>query len=139
MRIDVTLTFEDSWRVGSGQAAGRHLDDLVRSDGLGLPFVPGSTLRGLVADALRRLARALEIEVCDGTLSPGDGEPPGTLCGVTREGPPCPLCVLTGSNRREGAVSLEPARLLLEAQGGALSSPEERRRLGELALAVPDS
>ena len=137
MQIDVTLVFERSWRVGSGQAAGRHLDDLVRSDGLGLPFVPGSTLRGIVADAIRRIARALGIDVCDGTLTRREGEPLGRLCGVTRKGPPCPLCVLAGSNHREGSVAFEPARLVIEGSNGPLATPEERRQLGKVAVAVP--
>lgn len=136
MHADFTLVFERSWRIGSGQAAGRHLDELVLTDGNGLPFVPGSTLRGLVADAVRRLAGGLGLEVCDGTLTRQEGEPLGRLCGVNREGA-CPLCVLTGSNFREAAVEFEPARLALGGDGAAGSEPEGRRRLAGVAAAVP--
>lgn len=136
MHVDLTLVLDRSWRIGSGQAAGRHLDDLVRCDEYGFPFIPGSTLRGLVADALRRLALALDVGVCDGTLTRSQGQPLGQLCGVTRQGT-CPLCVLTGSNHREAAVAFEPARLLLGRNGERLFDPEDRRRLGDLAASVP--
>src|SRR5947209_2815791 len=53
MHVDYEIRFEESWRVGSGEAAGPFLDSVVRRDGYGLPFVPGTTVRGLVADALR--------------------------------------------------------------------------------------
>lgn len=137
MHLDLTLVFERSWRIGSGQAAGRHLDELVRTDGRGLPFVPGSTLRGLVADAARTLAGALGMELCDGTLTRGEGKLLGRLCGVTPGDGMCPLCVLTGSNFREGAVAFEPARLVLGGGGEAEARPEDRRRLAEAAATVP--
>lgn len=137
MHVDLTVVFERSWRIGSGQAAGRHVDDLVRCDGNGLPFVPGSTLRGLVSDAARRLAGTLGIEVCDGTLTRGEGRLLGRLCGVSPGDGMCPLCILTGSNHRPAAVSFEPARLVLGRDDERIGGQAERRRVAEVALGVP--
>jgi CRISPR-associated protein Csx10 len=137
IQLDIVLAFDRSWRVGSGEAAGRHLDDLVRRDGHGLPFVPGTTLRGLVADAVRRLAEVVGEPVCHGTARRRDNGTLGKLCGVTRKGPPCPVCVLTGSNHRPAAVDFGPGRLILSHDGRRLWEPHDRERLAEAAVRVP--
>ncbi|HET9211219.1 MAG TPA: RAMP superfamily CRISPR-associated protein, partial [Thermoanaerobaculia bacterium] len=136
MRIDYTIVFDRSWRIGSGEAAGRHLDSLLRRDALGLPFVPGSTVRGLARDAARRLARALAIEVCDGTLGEDQGAA-GRLCGVNRSGL-CPLCALFGSPHREPGVGWGPARIVLAGAGGPVWEGEARSTLAQEAAQVPN-
>nr|HRC85240.1 RAMP superfamily CRISPR-associated protein [Thermoanaerobaculia bacterium] len=117
MEIHYTLSFAEPWRVGSGEAAGAWLDGQVRRDGRGLPFVPGTTVQGLAADALGRLLGALGLESCERSTGRrterGQQGPPGSLCGVTREGT-CPFCALFGSNFHPGAVLWGPARLALE-------------------------
>jgi CRISPR-associated protein Csx10 len=136
VRIDYTIVFDRSWRIGSGEAAGRYLDSLVRRDALGLPFVPGSTVRGLTRDAIRKLAKTLSIAVCDGTVARREDDSLGSLCGVDREGL-CPLCALTGSPHHEPAVSWGPARLVLGGAGGPVWKDRERRALAEEAKKVP--
>ncbi len=134
VRIDYTIHFDRSWHIGSGEAAGRYLDSLVRRDALGLPFVPGSTIRGLVRDAVRKLAEALAIDVCDGTLTRRDGSL-GSLCGLGREGL-CPFCALTGSPHRESLVAWSPARLVLLGGAGPVWQQADREELAREAVKV---
>lgn len=136
MEIDYTLVFAEGWRIGSGEGAGRHLDSLVRRDGLGLPFVPGSTVRGLARDAVRQLAKALSIEICDGTLARRKDGSQGRLCGLTFEGP-CPLCALAGSTHLEPRVRWGPARLRLAGAQGEVWRSAERATLAREAGVVP--
>lgn len=137
MEIDYTIRFEQPWRVGSGEAAGPFLDVRVRRDGCRLPFLPGTSLQGLVRDAVQRLCTRLGVATCDGTLTrDGDG-PPGTLCGVTRPGW-CPLCRLTGSPHREGAARFGAAEAILGGgDGKPLDDPEIRQQLAREAESVP--
>ncbi|MFN7961573.1 MAG: RAMP superfamily CRISPR-associated protein [Thermoanaerobaculia bacterium] len=132
MEIHYTLSFAEPWRVGSGEAAGAWLDGQVRRDGRGLPFVPGTTVQGLAADALGRLLGALGLESCERSTGRrterGQQGPPGSLCGVTREGT-CPFCALFGSNFHPGAVLWGPARLALEGAAGAEPTAEAQRAL----------
>jgi CRISPR-associated protein Csx10 len=137
MRIDYEIHFKESWRVGSGEAAGPFLDSVVRRDGHGLPFVPGTTLRGLVADALRVLCASLRVPACDGTVGRDDpSQAPGELCGVTRDGL-CPLCALTGSPHRESELRWGAARVRLTAGGRELEDPDARRALAREADGAP--
>ncbi len=114
MRIAIRLQLLAPWRVSSGEGGGAFVDSLVRKDPAGLPFVPGSTLRGLTRDALRILTQLLGIETCAGSLEQRDGGA-GTLCGIRprRQGSglPCPLCALIGSPFIEPEVAWQPARL----------------------------
>lgn len=58
------------WHVGTGSGRGGHLDAVVRRDELGLPLVPGRSLKGLLRDAVCK-AHALGWY--------GDAEDPSTL------------------------------------------------------------
>lgn len=131
MEIDYKIVFEESWSVGSGEASGSVLDAVVRRDGDGLPFVPGTTLRGLARDAVRDLAQILGEDLCSGTLTRTDGDL-GDLCGVTRKGTPCLHCTLFGSPQREGKVSWGPARQRLP-----VTLPKGRKAFAEQASLVP--
>jgi len=137
VHVDYEIHFQESWRVGSGEGAGPFVDSLVRRDGHRLPFVPGTTLRGLVVDALRDLCDALGVELCRGTVERRDEDsPPAALCGVTREGL-CPICAIAGSPHRPGSVGWGAARLLLTSAGGMVERPEHRRELAEAAAQTP--
>lgn len=136
MHLDYTIRFDQPWRIGSGEAAGPFLDERVRRDGFGLPFLPGTTLQGLVVDAVRRLCRLLDVTTCAGTL---EREPGGgllrDLCGVNRQDR-CPVCALAGSPHREGLARFGAAEALLSAGGRPVEDPEDRRRVAGEAGAV---
>lgn len=42
------------WHVGTGSGRGGHLDAVVRRDELGLPLIPGRSLKGLLREAVRK-------------------------------------------------------------------------------------
>lgn len=46
------IHFYSDWHCGSGLAAGADVDALVIKDKLGMPFIPGKTIKGLVREAL---------------------------------------------------------------------------------------
>ena len=140
MRIDYTVIFKRDWRIGSGEAAGRHLDDRVRRDGYGLPFLPGSTVRGIVADSIQRLAQALALPRCDGTVRREGESGLRELCGVTRPGEEvCPLCVLTGSPHLPAKVHWGAARLVLkDGEGRPIWKPKLREALAGEAQSAPE-
>lgn len=52
-RLD--LTFLDFWHCGSGSGRGASVDAVVDRDYLGLPYVPGRMLKGLLRDAVGTL------------------------------------------------------------------------------------
>lgn len=56
MAESATLEIEmlDYWHCGTGRNSGDYLDALVERDSLGLPFVSGRLLKGLLRDALER-------------------------------------------------------------------------------------
>jgi CRISPR-associated protein Csx10 len=91
------------WHVGSGGGTPGYVDAHVRRDADGLPYLPGSTVTGVLRDACQTVAEALD-----------EGEPAGVWRGWHRflfgdqpaaEGP--------GSGRRIRAarVGIGPARL----------------------------
>ena len=50
MTINYELKFFDYWHVSSGLSGGAALDSYVVKDSLGLPYVPGKTIKGLVRE-----------------------------------------------------------------------------------------
>lgn len=56
--VELKIEFVSRWHMGSGEgspAASR----IVERDGLGRPYIPGSTLKGVVRESCERLSRAL--------------------------------------------------------------------------------
>ncbi len=51
--MNLHLDLMHYWHAGTGVGRGGHLDAVVRRDALGLPYVPGRTLKGLLRDAVR--------------------------------------------------------------------------------------
>ena len=52
----LSVDIRNYWHVGTGRGSGSHLDALVERDTAGLPFVSGKMLKGLLRDAVRRVA-----------------------------------------------------------------------------------
>jgi len=51
----LTIDIDHYWHAGTGRGSGSHLDALIDVDDLGLPFVSGKMLKGLLRDAVYRL------------------------------------------------------------------------------------
>ena len=60
------ITTVSDWHVGVGRGVPGTLDAVVRRDGDGLPYLPGTTLTGVVRDACLTVARALDDGNVDG-------------------------------------------------------------------------
>lgn len=58
--FEVAIVFSSDWHVGAGGDAKGGIDSLVARDGNDLPYVQGSTLRGVWRDAAEQLAFALD-------------------------------------------------------------------------------
>ena len=58
--FEVAIGFSSDWHVGAGGDAKGGIDSLVARDGNDLPYVQGSTLRGVWRDAAEQLAFALD-------------------------------------------------------------------------------
>ncbi len=50
-RLIYSITFHAYWHVGSGLSGGASTNALVLKNSLGLPFIPGRTLKGLLREA----------------------------------------------------------------------------------------
>lgn len=124
MFLEYRIVFAEDWSIGSGEAGGRHLDRRIRRDGDGLPFVPGSSVLGVVREAARVLCRAQGLPTCDGAVDRGEGGL-GTLCGVNGSSAVrgfCPICTVFGSSHHETGVLWGPAKL-------DLGPPEHQEKL----------
>ena len=67
MTINYELKFFDYWRVSSGLSGGAALDSYVLKDSLGLPYVPGKTIKGLVREMAELFWNQGDIDKCFGS------------------------------------------------------------------------
>ena len=58
IRIELSLHFRSKWHAGSGES-GFAADRLLQRDSRNRPFIPGSTLKGVVRESCERLSRTL--------------------------------------------------------------------------------
>lgn len=58
IKIDMDLLFTSKWHAGSGEGS-LLIDRLIRRDTRNWPFIPGSTLKGMVRESCERLSRTL--------------------------------------------------------------------------------
>jgi len=61
IRLDLTIRFESKWRIGSGEGS-LLVDRLITKDARNQPYIPGSTLKGLVRESCEKLSRTLGFE-----------------------------------------------------------------------------
>ncbi|MDM8525793.1 RAMP superfamily CRISPR-associated protein [Desulfococcaceae bacterium HSG8] len=58
LKLKLTISFKSKWHAGSGEG-GFLLDRLIRKDARNLPYIPGSTLKGVVRENCEKLSRTL--------------------------------------------------------------------------------
>jgi CRISPR/Cas system CSM-associated protein Csm3 (group 7 of RAMP superfamily) len=58
IQIAIDLHFMSKWHAGSGESS-LSIDRLVQRDARGWPFIPGSTLKGIVRENCEKLSRTL--------------------------------------------------------------------------------
>ncbi len=58
LKIGMTICFESKWHTGSGEG-GFLVDRLIRKDARDWPYIPGSTLKGVVRENCEKLSRTL--------------------------------------------------------------------------------
>ncbi|MGL6260366.1 RAMP superfamily CRISPR-associated protein [Vibrio sp. WXL210] len=51
-QLTLSLDIVSEWHIGSGEEGGAKADSLVLKDALGLPYVPGRSLKGLIREAV---------------------------------------------------------------------------------------
>ncbi len=112
-RIDVHLTFDGPFNVGSGAIGGSLADKPLIRDARGLPMVPASAFKGRLRHEVERLAPIL----CPDDPPPCGSPRAETMC--QGDAPPCPVCRLFGSPWHPGRLTfsdftlVEPAFLLI--------------------------
>ncbi len=58
LEIEIGIRFSNRWRSGSGEG-NILVDRLIQLDGRGLPFLPASTLKGVIRESCEKLSRTL--------------------------------------------------------------------------------
>ena len=67
MTINYELKFFDYWHISSGLSGGSALDSYAVKDSIGLPYVPGKTIKGLVREAAEMFWEQEDIDKCFGS------------------------------------------------------------------------
>lgn len=126
--IEVTVTFEADWHVGSGAGRPGDVDRLVQRDGDGLPCVPAKTLIGVWRDACERVAVALDDGAADGAWQ----QLAATVFGTAQAGEHRQ----TLDRPRPAALTVRPLRLSPPLRG-ALAHPSRRTARQACTLVRP--
>ena len=119
----------DTWHVGSGRAAGRHLDAVVERDPHGLPYLPGRAMKGLLREAAVHLEAwghwpPGTVERLFGSVARRAGEPsrPGLVRVGSAELPPAERAWLAGDHpdaaRHRAALFMEQFQTAIDADTG---------------------
>ncbi len=103
--IRYTLAFESQLLIGTTASLPGIYDRITTLDDNGLPYVPASSIRGRVKDAIRTFLRTnaaswQQFLVCAGQDPPvtkDDNENDFSYCIETTKKPPCPLCRIFGA------------------------------------------
>ncbi|MGB1217231.1 MAG: RAMP superfamily CRISPR-associated protein, partial [Saprospiraceae bacterium] len=73
---EYTIEFHSYWHVGSGLFGGTEADNLVNKDKVGLPYIPGKTLKGLLRQAATELMELDDSFVTQSFIDDVFGEKP---------------------------------------------------------------
>jgi len=65
IKLGLTIRFRSKWHIGSGEG-GLLTDRFIRRDGRNRPYIPGSSLKGVVRESCEKLSRTLGFgDSCD--------------------------------------------------------------------------
>jgi CRISPR-associated protein Csx10 len=126
----ITITTITDWHVGTGTGLPGDIDALVRRDADGLPYLPGTSLTGVLREACRVVARALDDGAEDGVWQRHHR---AVFGGPDRAGTPRPALVgiaaarLPPRLRRELAASPRWAAATTTVRAGVRIDPESGR------------
>ena len=118
IRIDLSIRMRSKWHCGSGEG-GVLVDRLIRRDSRNWPFIPGSTLKGVIRENCEKLSRTL-----------GFPDPLDPHCDNLEENPAlfCPLIqvkspidAVFGNKYEEGGLIFRDARLDRDVYRGGAS------------------
>lgn len=107
LKLKLNISFESRWHTGSGEG-NILIDRLVQKDTRGMPYIPGSTLKGVIREACEKLSRTLgfpdPLDPHDTDLKcPGAFKPLNTV--------PSPVDRLFGSKYEQGGLFFRNAHL----------------------------
>lgn len=54
--LAISFSIQSPWHIGSGEEGGAYADSLMLKDGVGLPYVPGKSIKGLFREAFMQAA-----------------------------------------------------------------------------------
>lgn len=102
IRIEVIARFVTPFSVGTGALGGTAADKPLLKDPQGLPYLPGSALKGLLRHEAEKLVRALRGD--DAVCRPPN---PAKMCpqGRPPKDPYCPVCRVFGSPWRPSSLT----------------------------------
>jgi CRISPR/Cas system CSM-associated protein Csm3 (group 7 of RAMP superfamily) len=108
IELEIKIHFQSKWHSGSGEG-GLLYDRLIRRDAHRWPFIPGSTLKGVIREHCEKLSRLLDFP------DPVDPHKPDITqikkLWLFHEA--CsPVDLLFGSNYKEGGLFFRDARLI---------------------------
>ncbi len=119
IHIKYTITLKSGWHAGSGEG-GLFANRLVRKDAQNLPFIPGSTLKGVIRENCEKLSTTLKFppptNPHDKSLSHGDSFT--ALSNVAS-----PVDAIFGNCFEEGNLFFRDARLNNEQIAGLDTRP----------------
>lgn len=111
LHLGLTISFASKWHCGSGEGS-LITNRLISRDSRNCPFIPGSTLKGVIREQCEKLSRTL------GFPSPPDIHSksltdPGKF--IPLKSVPSPVDEIFGNNFEEGGLFFRDARLAPEA------------------------
>lgn len=108
--MKITIKTITDLHIGSGQTDGIVDNDII-TNAKGQPFIPASSIKGILKDSCRQVSELLELKVCDGQHIQADGK---KLCGISFSSPygsePCLICQIFGSYGHEGKLRVYDAQ-----------------------------
>lgn len=119
MKLTFEIRLNSDYHIGAGLGLGEAIDSALQRDADGLPVIRGTTVAGLLRDALLRLLA--EVPALAGRLArhpslevngeePCQSDEPSPFLGCAPPADPCPLCRILGSQGFPKAWRISSAR-----------------------------